>query len=57
MLVQQLLKIPWSMLESRNDILHDRDNVCQREKRALWDGEISNIFDSNMEENFLQGGM
>ena len=45
------------MWESRNNILHDKDHTWQKSKRALWDGEISNIFKSNMEESFLQEDM
>ena len=34
-LVQQLLKMQWSMWESRNNILHDKDHTWQKSKRVL----------------------
>ena len=56
-LVQQLLQTQWNMWENRNEILHNKDHIWQKRKRALWDEEISTIFNSNIRESFLQENM
>ena len=45
------------MSENRNEILHKKNHIWQRRKRALWDEEIPNIFNSNIKESFLQEDM
>ena len=56
-LVQQLLQTQWNMWENRNEILHNKDHIWQKRKRALWDEEIYTIFNSNIRESFLQEDM
>ena len=34
--VKQILKIKWSMWENRNEILHNKDQIWKRNKRALY---------------------
>ena len=45
------------MWKNRNEILHNKDHIWQKRKRALWDEEISTIFNSNIRESFLQQDM
>ena len=45
------------MWENRNEILHNKDHIWQKRKRALWDEEIYTIFNSNIRESFLQEDM
>ena len=45
------------MWENRNEILHNKDHIWQRRKRAMWDEEISNIFNTAIRESFLQEDM
>ena len=54
-LVQHLLEMQWIMWENKNYILHNKDHIWQKNKRNLWGEEISDRFDSDMEETFLQG--
>ena len=56
-LVQQLLQTQWNMWENRNEILHNKDHIWQKRKRAQWDEEIYTIFNSNIRESFLQEDM
>ena len=45
------------MWENRNEILHNKDHIWQRRKRAILDEEISKIFNSDIRESFLQEDM
>ena len=56
-LVQQLLQTQWNMWENRNEILHNKDHIWQKRKRAQWDEEIYTIFNSNIRDSFLQEDM
>ena len=41
------------MWVNRNDTLHDKDHIWQKNKRARWDSKIASIFNDNIQDNFL----
>ena len=41
------------MWVNRNDTLHDKDHIWQKNIRARWDSKIVAIFNENIQNNFL----
>ena len=41
------------MWVNRNDTLHDKGHIWQKNKRARWDSKIVAVFNENIQDNFL----